>query len=49
KDYLGQNKLVWLAVICLFNMIGPIVYLIYSNKKLKVVAEDSEQLDEWRE
>ncbi|MHA1973947.1 MAG: PLDc N-terminal domain-containing protein [Candidatus Hodarchaeales archaeon] len=48
KEYLGQNKLVWLAIICLVNTIGPIIYLIYSNRKLKGEIQEFEELDEWR-
>ncbi len=44
REYLEQNKLIWLLIILFFNMIGPIIYLWYSHNKIMTV-DDSE--DEW--
>lgn len=43
---LGQKEYIWLLVILLINMIGPIVYLIYSKWYLPEKIGSS-QLDEW--
>ncbi len=44
REYLEQNKLVWLLVILFFNLFGPVIYLWYSYNKIMTVT-DSE--DEW--
>jgi len=44
RDYLEQNKLVWLLIILFFNFFGPVIYLWYSHNKM-VKIEDSE--DDW--
>ncbi len=44
REYLEQNKLVWLLVILFFNLFGPVIYLWYSHNKIMTVT-DSE--DEW--
>ena len=44
REYLEQNKLVWLLVILFFNLFGPVIYLWYSQNKIMTVT-DSE--DEW--
>ncbi len=44
REYLEQNKLVWLLVILFFNFFGPVIYLWYSHNKIMTVT-DSE--DEW--
>ncbi|MHA2277120.1 MAG: PLD nuclease N-terminal domain-containing protein [Candidatus Kariarchaeaceae archaeon] len=45
REYLEQNKLIWLLVILFFNFFGPIIYLWYSHNKIMKI-DDSE--DEWR-
>ena len=44
REYLEQNKLVWLLVILFFNLFGPVIYLWYSHTKIMKI-DDSE--DEW--
>jgi hypothetical protein len=44
REYLEQNKFIWLLVILFFNFFGPVIYLWYSHTKIMIV-DDSE--DEW--
>jgi membrane-anchored protein YejM (alkaline phosphatase superfamily) len=44
REYLEQNKLIWLLVILFLNFFGPIIYLWYSHNKIMKI-DDSE--DEW--
>ena len=44
REYLEQNKLIWLLVILFFNFFGPVIYLWFSHNKIMIV-DDSE--DDW--
>ena len=44
REYLEQNKLVWLLVILFINFFGSVIYLWYSHTKIMKI-DDSE--DEW--
>jgi membrane-anchored protein YejM (alkaline phosphatase superfamily) len=44
REYLGQNKLVWLLVILFFNFFGSVIYLWYSYTKIMKIDESE---DEW--
>ena len=44
REYLDQNKLIWLLIILFFNFFGPIIYLWYSHNKIMKI-DDTE--DEW--
>ena len=44
REYLEQNKLVWLLVILFINFFGSVIYLWYSYTKIMKI-DDSE--DEW--
>lgn len=44
KNILGQNKILWLLIILFFSMVGPIIYLVYSQRLTTYSNEDS---DDW--
>ena len=45
KALLGQNKISWFLIILILSIIGPIIYLLYSNRLTVPSKEDS---DNWR-
>ena len=45
KALLGQNKISWFLIILILSIIGPTIYLLYSNRLTVPSKEDS---DIWR-
>ncbi|MFX0174128.1 MAG: hypothetical protein ACFE9L_19785 [Candidatus Hodarchaeota archaeon] len=48
KELLGKKRYMWLLIILLFSMIGPITYLIV-NHQLIQEEKGSVEYDDWRE
>jgi len=48
KELLGQNKFIWLLIIMLFSIIGPIVYLV-ANHQLTLEEKNITKYDDWRD
>ncbi|MFX0185366.1 MAG: PLDc N-terminal domain-containing protein [Candidatus Hodarchaeota archaeon] len=48
RELLGQYKFIWLLIIVLFSMIGPIVYLVNSHR---LTSEEMSLAgyDDWRD
>lgn len=47
KEFLGQNKIIWLLIIIFINFIGPIIFLIYSQKTSVSVTAVGPEIDDW--
>ncbi|UCE12559.1 MAG: transcriptional regulator [Candidatus Heimdallarchaeota archaeon] len=47
KVTLGQNKLIWLLIIVFINFIGPIAFLIYTQRINTVDFTKETEVDEW--
>ncbi|MHA2305336.1 MAG: PLDc N-terminal domain-containing protein [Candidatus Hodarchaeales archaeon] len=46
KENLGQNKLIWILIILLVNLFGPIIFLMYSQRIDDTVPSD-DGTDDW--
>ena len=44
RDVLGANRVIWLLIMIFINIIGPLVYLYYSNNSLYVSTHEE---DKW--
>ena len=48
KDFLGQNKIIWLLIIIFINFFGSIIFLIYSQRLNLIVSVNQAEIDDWR-
>ena len=47
KNYLGQNKLIWLLLIIFISSFGPIIFLLYSQRISESSDANKNEIDEW--
>ncbi|UCG02872.1 MAG: PLDc N-terminal domain-containing protein [Candidatus Heimdallarchaeota archaeon] len=44
---LSQNRSIWLIIILFFSMIGPIIYLLFSQRLIKKNTLVDKSMDDW--
>ena len=47
REILGQNRIIWLVVILFFSIIGPIIYLLFTQRLIKKENYQYESMDDW--
>lgn len=47
KEFLGQNKLIWLLIILIINIFGAIIFLIFSQRIEPFVSPKKGEEDDW--
>ena len=47
RETLGQNRIIWLVVILFFSIIGPIIYLLFTQRLIKKENYQYESMDDW--
>ena len=48
REFIGQYKIIWLLIIIFINILGPIIFLIYSQRFYLIGDVSEAETDEWR-